>query len=43
MHVLGVALMALGTVGLLYETSRIVWHELRTLRYLDEPWGDEWH
>lgn len=43
MHVLGVALIALGTVGLLYEASRIFWQELRSLRYVRrlDQWAED--
>lgn len=42
MHIVGVALLSLGTVGLVYLAAEIAWHQFKSLRYLDEPWGDKW-
>lgn len=40
MHVFGVALLALGVLGLLYLASHTVWQEIRRLTYLSRL--DEW-
>lgn len=42
MHIVGIALLSLGAVGLLYLAAQIAWQEVQSLKYLDEPWGDEW-
>lgn len=42
MHVFGIALLSLGAVGLVILAAQIAWQEVQSLRYLDEPWGDQW-